>query len=135
MVSQSLDNVSFVTTRTRPENDFLRKCVVLDQQNCISPTNAHWLIRTQVTRAAVVIVDRTADVTSAAKIVAMSTVLFGGNGPYAPSCILVNEFVEEDFSRLFEQYASAIEHQAVTVGAHKKVGASNTTRLTRVTDR
>ncbi|KAK5059602.1 hypothetical protein LTR69_006191 [Exophiala sideris] len=135
MVFQSLDNLSFVTTMTRPENDFLRKCVVLDQQNCVSPTQAPWLIRSQVTMAAVVIVDRTADVASAAKVVAMSTVLFGGNGPYAPSCILVNEFVEEDFSRLFYQYASAIRHQAVTVGAHKKVGASNNTRLTRVTDR
>ena len=106
MISESLDQLAFGTTSTRPKNDFLQKCLVIDQQNCFSPANANRLIRSQATLGAVAVVDRTGDLAAAAKAIATSTVLFAGQGPYAPTCIFVNEFSEKEFSRLFEQYAS-----------------------------
>jgi len=150
MISQSLDNLAFGTTSPRPKVDFLQKCLVIDQQNCLSPENATWLIRSQVTMGAVAIVDRTADIAVAAKAIAMSTLLFAGKGPYAPSCILVNEFVDKEFSQLFEQYASAIAPNDVESGRHhtsahrqeamnggpsKNPTASRTARFTRLTNR
>jgi hypothetical protein len=144
MISQSLDNLAFVMANTRPKDDFLQKCLVIDQQNCVSPENAKWL-RCQATMGAVAIVDRTADVAAAAKAIAMSTLLFAGKGNYAPNCILVNEFVEENFSQLFEQYASATARSdlgsnrghkgGVNGDVHKTPPASKDTRLTTLINR
>ena len=106
MISESLDQLAFGTTSTRPKDDFLQKCLVIDQQNCFSPANANRLIRSQVTLGAVAVVDRTADLAAAAKAIATSTRLFAGRGPYAPTCILVNEFLEKEFSQLYEEYSS-----------------------------
>ena len=150
MIFQSLDDLAFGTTSTRPKDDFLKKCSVIDQQHCVSPVSASRLIRSQVTLGAVAVVDRTADLTAAAKAIAMSTLLFTGKGPYAPSCILVNEFVEKEFSRLFEQHASATTQIVLESGrlhnsAHGQKGmnggfprnssASANARLTRITNR
>jgi acyl-CoA reductase-like NAD-dependent aldehyde dehydrogenase len=45
----------------------------------------------------VAIVDRTADVQSAAKEIVAARFSFGGMSPYAPVLVLVNEFVQQDF--------------------------------------
>ena len=150
MISQSLDQLAFGTTSTRPKDDFLKKCLVIDQQNCVTPENAKSLIRSQVTMDAVAIVDRTADVAAAAQAIATSTLLFAGKGLYAPSCILVNEFVEKEFSRMFEEYASATtqsglggvdrhtsaqKQEAMNGGLPKNSTTSRNAHLTRLTNR
>ena len=153
MMSESLDQLAFGTTSTRPKDDFLQKCLVIDQQNCLSPANANRLVRSQVTLGAVAVVDRTADLAAAAKVIATSTLLFAGRGPYPPTCILVNEFLEKEFSRLFVQYASdasktsqsVLENGHAQTSAHKQKGvngglsryptSSRNTPLIRLTNR
>ena len=99
---------------------------------------------------AVAVVDRTADLATAARTIATSTVLFAGKGPYAPSCILVNEFVEKEFCRIFEQCASATaqsgwgavethtngqKQEAMNGSVPKTSTALRNVHLTRLTDR
>ena len=48
-------------------------------------------------RKVVAIVDRTADLSSAAENLISARFAFGGTSPYAPDLVLVNEFVEKDF--------------------------------------
>jgi len=45
----------------------------------------------------IVIVDRTADIPSAAKALATARLSFGATSPYAPDVVLVNEFVKKEF--------------------------------------
>ena len=106
MINEALDNLAFGVVNNRPGNEFLKKCLVVDQQNSLSSTNAKRLLSSGSRSSAVAIVDRTADVESAVKSIAMSVELYSGRGPYAPNCILVNEFVEKEFARVFETYAS-----------------------------
>ncbi|EED24419.1 PutA family dehydrogenase, putative [Talaromyces stipitatus ATCC 10500] len=49
------------------------------------------------------IVDRTADLTSAAEAIATARFAYGGNSPYAPDFVLVNEFVKGPFLRALMQ--------------------------------
>ncbi|KAJ9615475.1 hypothetical protein H2200_001550 [Cladophialophora chaetospira] len=120
----SLDKVAFTTTTTRPKDDFLKRCLVVDQLNCISPGTFRSLLSSQSTSHAIAIVDRTANVAVAAQALAASTLLFSGKGPYAPSCILVNEYVEAEFSRTFTDHASeTAQSQTLLNGAN---GYTNT---------
>lgn len=107
MASQSLDRSAFRTSTTRLNDDFLKRVLLVDQQDCVSSELAGSRLTSQRSTGAVAIVDRKADVAAAARAIAASILLFGGKGPYAPSCILVNEYVEEEFSRLFAEHASA----------------------------
>ena len=122
MITQSLDHLAYGTMPTRPNDDFLRQCMVIDQKNSITTENVKSLLKSQTTMGVVAIVDRTADVAAAARTIAMSTILFGGKGPYAPSCILVNEFVEKKFSQLYEDYASTTTKSSLN-GVNGELGA------------
>jgi hypothetical protein len=107
MISQSLDKSAYLAITTRLNDDFLKRVLLVDQQDCVSVDFADACLTSQRATGPVAIVDRKADVAAAARAIAASILLFGGKGPYAPSCILANEFVEEEFSRMLEQYASA----------------------------
>ena len=111
MVTESLDTISFRIASTRPSIDQLRKCLVIDQQDCVSPGNARRLLASYRTSGAVAIVDRTANVDLAAKHIAMSISLYSSRGPYAPTCIFVNEFVQKEFSRRLEKHVATISGQ------------------------
>jgi hypothetical protein len=60
---------------------------------------------------AVAIVDRTADVAVAACAIALSTIWLAGRGPYAPCCVLLNEFIEPQFSKLFNEFFSTMSER------------------------
>lgn len=51
----------------------------------------------------VAIVDRSADLASAAEAIATARFAYGGNSPYAPDLVLVNEFVKGQFLRALTQ--------------------------------
>lgn len=46
---------------------------------------------------ALVVVDRTADIDEAARLITQARTSFGGRSPYSPDLVLVNEFVKERF--------------------------------------
>ncbi|KAL1608343.1 hypothetical protein SLS60_003284 [Paraconiothyrium brasiliense] len=53
----------------------------------------------------IAVVDRTADLSSAAEALVAARFSFGGSSPYAPDLVLVNEFVERDFIEQVLRYA------------------------------
>lgn len=75
----------------------------------------------------VAIVDRTADLTKAAQSIAAARFAFGGNSPYAPDLILVNEFIKSQFIRLLMQAAidqltmrMPVNGEKISAARHKK---------------
>lgn len=48
---------------------------------------------------AVAVVDRTANIEEAAKMITNARMAFNGTSPYAPDIVLVNEFAKKDFMR------------------------------------
>ena len=53
------------------------------------------------------IVERSADINTAAKTIATARLAFRGHSAYAPDLILVNEFVANDFLRCLKQALAA----------------------------
>ncbi|TKA76331.1 hypothetical protein B0A49_02688 [Cryomyces minteri] len=58
--------------------------------------DAHFLARCLQARV-IAVVDRTANLEEAAKALVTARFSFGGKSPYAPDCVLVNEFSKKDF--------------------------------------
>lgn len=109
----TLDRDTFAVVDSKPEPTFLSICTVVDGRGndsesprlntLLSPSNAH----------VVAIVDRTANINSAARAVVDARVSFGGRSAYAPDLILVNEFKIKEFtaavvSRLTKYLADSV---------------------------
>jgi len=94
----TLDRDTFAVVDSKPESTFISKCTVVDEcgnsgknprlNSLLSPSDAH----------VVAIVDRTADINSAARAIVDARVSFGGRSAYAPDLILVNEFKIKEFT-------------------------------------
>lgn len=104
----------------------------MDQTGELATTIDNRVLRSQPQSWAVVIVDRTADLEQAAKEIFLSRTFFSGKGHYAPSCILVNEFVEQDLVRLLQKEISECdgnksiaETNGIIPGLHKAQKNSN----------
>jgi len=67
---------------------------VLQETHVTEPTYTHLV---SPKRKVVAIVDRAADLASAAEFLVTARFAFGGTSPYAPDIIFVNEFVRRDF--------------------------------------
>ncbi|EPE04034.1 aldehyde dehydrogenase [Ophiostoma piceae UAMH 11346] len=57
------------------------------------------------TALSIAVVDRTADLETAAKALVNARMQFGGRSPYAPDVVLVNEFVKTDFVQAVVKHA------------------------------
>ena len=57
------------------------------------------------TALSIAVVDRTADLETAAKALVDARMQFGGRSPYAPDIVLVNEFVKTDFVQAVVKHA------------------------------
>jgi hypothetical protein len=75
------------------------------------------------------VVDRTADVKTAARELVASRFAFGGSSPYAPDVVLVNEFVKQDFLQAVAEESRKLTSGAKAFGDEKdkSSGASRTT--------
>lgn len=108
--TQYSDLVAIVSSRPAP--DILRKCLVVDQgaEDTVHPSECFQLLPS-VAQRTVAIVDRTGDVTAAAKEIAMSSLLFHGQGRYRVDQVFVNEYVLEAFHKtLKEQLGRSLYH-------------------------
>ncbi|KAK6373851.1 hypothetical protein LTS17_007820 [Exophiala oligosperma] len=119
---EALDNTAFATVSRRPPVDILSRCIVVDQTGTFSAAGMQRLISSETGAAAVAIVDRTANVDQAAQEILKSRIAFSGRSPYAPSYILVNEFVETEFLDKLRRYASRQYRSSI-----KKVDSSDKT--------
>lgn len=106
-LKSSLDHnvIEFVSSRASDE-DLSPNHIRLFQeksQNERQPASSKNLFPLLSSTQAVTIVDRTADLTSAAEAIATARFAYGGNSPYAPDLVLVNEFVKSQFLRALMQ--------------------------------
>jgi hypothetical protein len=74
------------------------------------------------------VVDRTADVKTAARELVAARFAFGGSSPYAPDVVLVNEFVKQEFLQAVGEESRKLTTGAKTSGdaKGKTSGASRT---------
>ncbi|KAI5917315.1 Aldehyde/histidinol dehydrogenase [Camillea tinctor] len=102
----ALDVNAFCISRTITDTSILNTTVLVDQTgNAPSAGPVTHLLSSSSTRT-VAIVDRTADIQSAAKVIATARFTFGGTSPYAPDLVLVNEYVKKEFFEACSKYAT-----------------------------
>ncbi|KAF2025609.1 ALDH-like protein [Setomelanomma holmii] len=95
LLSEALEADTFAIISSNPSPDSLSSCVSILQE-----TQAERPIYSQLVspkRRVVAIVDRTADLASAAEQLVAARFAFGGTSPYAPDLVFVNEFIKKDF--------------------------------------
>ena len=127
-LTEALDPQAFIVTDTRPTADVLSKWLVLDQRGTVPRNLGRRCLHSDPSSCAVAIVDRTTNLKAAADEILASRRIFSGRGPYAPNCILVNEFVEEEFLGLLHHAASSNGSTEATDGVleHKPLQKSTT---------
>ena len=107
LLKSSLDNsvIEFVSSRANDE-DLSPKHIRLFQEkseNDRQVASPKTLFPLPSSARTVAIVDRTADLKAAADAIATARFAYGGNSPYAPDLVLVNEFVKSQFLRALMQ--------------------------------
>lgn len=100
--------------------------MVVDQTGNVSIVGLRRLIRSEIDAVAVAVVDRTANLDQAAQEILNSIIAFSGRGPYVPTNILVNEFVEAKFLDLLRKYIPQQYSKSI-----KAAGSSNETQHVR----
>ena len=95
VLAQALESDTFAIVSSAPSEDALATCLqVLQETEVQRPTYAQLV---SPHSKAIAIVDRTADLASAAEHLVTARFAFGGSSPYAPDLVFVNEFVKKDF--------------------------------------
>ncbi|KAM5347517.1 hypothetical protein ACJ41O_010522 [Fusarium nematophilum] len=83
----------------------------------------------------VAIIDRSADVHAAASQIVGARFGLGGRSPYAPDCVLVNEFVKRAFLHALTDECIKFSERAVRETGEKKQQAGRHSSLNRVRDK
>lgn len=99
------DAIAFVSSRASDE-DLSDNHIRLFQEDMpgeVHAPSSKPLLSSPSSTRAVAIVDRTADLTSAAQAIATARFAYGGNSPFAPDLVLVNEFIASQFHRELTQ--------------------------------
>jgi aldehyde dehydrogenase (NAD+) len=95
LFSEAIEADTFVILSSAPSSDTLSACLqVLHETHVNIPTYSQLV---SPTGKVVAVVDRTADLASAAEQLVAARFAFGGTSPYAPDLVLVNEFAKRDF--------------------------------------
>ncbi|KAL4945235.1 hypothetical protein BDV06DRAFT_231402 [Aspergillus oleicola] len=89
--TQALDADTFAISEERPDAAFMEKVLVVAQTD-IGPASYPRALTSPVTARTVAVVDRTADLSSAAKSLVAARFAFSGRSTYAPDVVLVHEF-------------------------------------------
>ncbi|KAI1617007.1 hypothetical protein EDD36DRAFT_415883 [Exophiala viscosa] len=113
--AEALDPAAYTCVTSRPPANILAKCLIVDQTGGIAPGVGRRLLSSDATAATMAVIDRTANLALAAAELGTALRAFSSKGPYAPRCILINEFVAEEFvsmlpeelSRTFDKPLSA----------------------------
>lgn len=94
---ETYDTESLVVATSRVEDaTFLDSCLLVDQLP-VSAQNARNVLAPPFDGKVIAVVDRTADITAAARAIVRSKCHFQGSSPYAVDLVLVNEWVKKDF--------------------------------------
>ncbi|KAK1655733.1 Aldehyde/histidinol dehydrogenase [Colletotrichum phormii] len=116
VLTRALNQNAFCITKKITDETLLSQAILVDQTNTAPPKagRANHLVSANGARA-VAIVDRTADIEAAAKAITAARFSFGGQSPYAPDLVLVNEFVKKEFFEACSKYASLAFARETTV--------------------
>lgn len=132
LLKASLDHgvIEFVSTRASDE-DLSPSHIRLFQeksQNERQPASSKSLFPLSSATRSIAIVDRTADLTGAAEAIATARFAYGGNSPYAPDLVLVNEFVKRQFLRALIQ--ATMDQLSLRMSVDAKFSPSRNTQQT-----
>ncbi|OLN95418.1 Aldehyde dehydrogenase family 3 member B1 [Colletotrichum chlorophyti] len=107
VLPRALNQNAFCITKTITDPSILSSAILVDQTNTAAPSTARAnnLVSSTASRS-IAIVDRTADIEAAAKAITTARLSFGGQSPYAPDLVLVNEFVKKDFFEACSKHAN-----------------------------
>ncbi|KAF3032491.1 hypothetical protein E8E12_003029 [Didymella heteroderae] len=95
LLLQALEADTFAFVSSTPSQDALATCLQVIQETQVQHPTYAQLASPQ--SKVIAIVDRTADLVSAAEHLVTARFAFGGSSPYAPDLIFVNEYVKKDF--------------------------------------
>jgi aldehyde dehydrogenase (NAD+) len=126
LFSEAIEADTFVILSSAPSSDTLSACLqVLHETHVNIPTYSQLV---SPTGKVVAVVDRTADLASAAEQLVAARFAFGGTSPYAPDLVLVNEFAKRDFlEHALKQsirYLSGSDNDVVANGSTKSSSTS-----------
>lgn len=104
--AEALDPAAYTCVTSRPPATILARCLIVNQTGEIAPGVGRRLLSSGPTAATVAVIDRTANLALAAAELGAALRAFSSKGPYAPRCILINEFVAEEFVRMLPEELS-----------------------------
>ncbi|KFY88807.1 hypothetical protein V498_06667 [Pseudogymnoascus sp. VKM F-4517 (FW-2822)] len=102
----ALDPDTFIISSKFIDDQSILSSSLLVDQTSASTTIIGNSLSSQNTDRTIAIVDRTADIDSAAKAVVSARFTFQGASPYSPDLVIVNEFVKDEFFATCSKYAS-----------------------------
>ncbi|THV46061.1 hypothetical protein BGAL_0421g00090 [Botrytis galanthina] len=106
LLPQALNNDTFyISPRNLQDSSILESALLVDQTSNSSTPNIYQLISKSTDRT-VAVVDRTADIESAAESIVTARFSFQGTSSYSPDLVIVNEFIKSDFIEACTRYAS-----------------------------
>lgn len=117
-----MDQDVYEIAPTRPK-DIGANCIQVIQTGDVADSEALKALVSPSKSLVVAIVDRTADLETAARILIDARMRFGGNSTYAPDVILVNEFAKQDFLKAAVRHS--IQYMAEKNGNQKRLSGGD----------
>lgn len=130
LLTQALSPNTFCIVKSTPEHPAIEEAITVDQASETSSAPRVNELRSPSNSRCVAVVDRTADIESAAKAIATARFSFGGTSPYAPDLVLVNEFVKKEFFEACSRHASSLFAGEARGG--KKLGGNREEELKKL---
>lgn len=125
LLAEALNPNTFCIVKSTPNHPAIDEAVIVDQASEDASKPRTNELRSSLNRQCVAIVDRSADIESAAKAIATARFSFGGTSPYAPDLVLVNEFVKKEFFEACSRHASSLFAGEATSDRKKKKLSGN----------
>ncbi|KAJ4996122.1 Aldehyde dehydrogenase family 3 member B1 [Colletotrichum sp. SAR 10_66] len=115
VLPRALNQNAFCITKKITDQSLLDSAILVDQTG-VAPSASHvnHFVSSNNARA-IAIVDRTADIEAAAGAITAARFGFGGQSPYAPDLVLVNEYVKKEFFEACSKHASLAFARETTV--------------------
>ncbi|TGO52899.1 hypothetical protein BOTNAR_0311g00100 [Botryotinia narcissicola] len=106
LLPQALNNDTFyISSSNLRDSSILESALIVDQTCNSSTPNINQLISRSTDRI-IAVVDRTADIESAAESIVTARFSFQGTSSYSPDLVIVNEFIKSEFIEACTRYAS-----------------------------
>ncbi|KAL4742673.1 Aldehyde/histidinol dehydrogenase [Aspergillus similis] len=125
ILSDALDADTFAIAEERPSTAFLERVLVVAQTDIPSLPQS---LQSPINAKTVAVVDRTADLRSAAESLVTVRFAFGGRSTYAPDIVLVQEFAMKAFVEALIHHSSKYLAGPDGGSREKAVAASNPRR-------